>query len=386
MEHFPNGSAFSYFKLHRFDESLAWDFLRHCSMGLLEMARLKIVHRDLTPANILVRTELTGSLSFVIADLGNAFVLAAPTFPRGCGTHAFASPESLADPSRFTMRSDVFSLGMTVLYLLRQGLPYGFEWNSLLGVSIEARSAAYSAIYNKKGEFKHEDLCPNFPSYSFEFLHLLRRMLRIEPASRFDIERVSMIASDLHHHDVKERTLEIDVGSIKRLSNNKEVRIKELESELTESVRGRGETALRLFEIQTELHNDKRESINQISDLNAKLQEVTTERDNLLKESNDYKLQITMTTEQLSSLQRDRDRLAASKSELESSIIVKDAMNEELLDNLREEKERSSAAAEKEKELVDLRAIVSSSRTQAREMSKNVMQLMAAKNLTVNFI
>ena len=99
--------------------------------ALIAAEKQGIVHRDLKPANIMITArEEPDRITVKIIDFGLAKALKATTDPRVLtrgsflGTPAFASPEQLA---RFPIdvRSDIYSLGATLWYLLTGHLPIG---------------------------------------------------------------------------------------------------------------------------------------------------------------------------------------------------------------------------------------------------------------------
>ncbi len=89
-----------------------------------------LVHRDLKPGNIMVATSDDGKLTSKVIDFGLAKALAETPDVRGItqggfvGTPAFASPEQL-NAKPVDVRSDIYSLGATLWYLLTGQMPFG---------------------------------------------------------------------------------------------------------------------------------------------------------------------------------------------------------------------------------------------------------------------
>ncbi|KAH0475613.1 MAG: uncharacterized protein KVP18_002864 [Porospora cf. gigantea A] len=80
---------------------------------LTSAAAQQLCHRDVKPANIV--QELGNESRYLVIDWG--FAVRAGAVDQICGTVAFMSPESLSRPAA-TTASDVWGLGMVVLYIL----------------------------------------------------------------------------------------------------------------------------------------------------------------------------------------------------------------------------------------------------------------------------
>ena len=86
-----------------------------------------IVHRDLTPNNILLCYHLRAK----ITDLGVAKVMQATdtkTLTQAPGTNDFMPPESLANKPVYGLSLDIFSFGGVVLYVTTQEWPQPAPW------------------------------------------------------------------------------------------------------------------------------------------------------------------------------------------------------------------------------------------------------------------
>lgn len=92
------------------------------------------LHRDVKPGNCLIRIMPNQKLELVLADFGLACRAQAQDARRRCGTVGFCAPEMLAPnrtPVRMTNKADIFSAGMTVLYLLTKEPPFGTDADAL---------------------------------------------------------------------------------------------------------------------------------------------------------------------------------------------------------------------------------------------------------------
>ena len=320
MAHFPDKSLREYFEISRkFLEEQAWKLLIDGSAGLMALTKANISHCDLTPANILVRKDLTGNLSFVVADLGSAIDLR-EQHPKGCGTHAFVPPESLRPIPSFTAKSDVFSLGMIVVYLLKYHQhPYGLHWNTLpVGVLSSVRSAQYAAAYVNKGELTFTDITPRYPVFCPTLINLLLKMLRHNPDNRISIDRVHRIATNPKHYEEDTEKLEVDLASQKRLSNGKQKVIDELGVNLKTATGDCESLGLRLNVSDAQLVNVKRELTNTKSHLESIVNELLDVKKTLALEQ----AQLHKATDDVETAIEERDSARLAQSSAENSLSV----------------------------------------------------------------
>lgn len=113
----------------RFNEKEVENFLIHMLRLLQYIHGHKVIHRDIKPQNIIL-SQIDRRL--VLIDFGAVKDLYPPanisrqrTISRAIGTPGYASPEQLAD--RPVYASDIYSLGMTCLYLLTGKDPLQFS-------------------------------------------------------------------------------------------------------------------------------------------------------------------------------------------------------------------------------------------------------------------
>ncbi|HEX8281175.1 MAG TPA: serine/threonine-protein kinase, partial [Chthoniobacterales bacterium] len=92
-----------------------------------------IVHRDIKPSNVMIESEAGGSMLVKVIDYGVAKMTSVETangidqtHSGFVGTPAFASPEQFAGtgPTAIDTRSDIYSLGVTLWYLLTGRTPF----------------------------------------------------------------------------------------------------------------------------------------------------------------------------------------------------------------------------------------------------------------------
>jgi TolB-like protein/Tfp pilus assembly protein PilF len=92
-----------------------------------------VVHRDIKPSNIMLESDPSGALTVKLIDYGVAKVMgpqaalgAEQTQAGFIGTPAFASPEQFVGTGQLPIdtRSDIYSLGVTLWYLLTGRTPF----------------------------------------------------------------------------------------------------------------------------------------------------------------------------------------------------------------------------------------------------------------------
>jgi serine/threonine protein kinase len=98
-----------------------------------------VLHRDVTPANLLIDHQPDGSQRVVVTDLGMAKAMAELSgLTLAAGTPAFMAPEQAGGLGGFDARADVYSLG-AVVYALLSGKP-PFTGSTLTAVLARSES------------------------------------------------------------------------------------------------------------------------------------------------------------------------------------------------------------------------------------------------------
>ena len=135
MEYISGGNI-SADRNHRFSEAELLNIGEDIAEALSELARQHIVHRDIKPSNIM--RDADGN--YKLMDLGIAkcdtpggedytLTMGAEVF----GTPAYASPEQCHSPHNVDLRSDIYSLGVT-LYHLASGIQPFEEKNPVAAI------------------------------------------------------------------------------------------------------------------------------------------------------------------------------------------------------------------------------------------------------------
>src|SRR6184192_2610890 len=113
--------------------AVALEIIEQAARALAVAEVCGVVHRDIKPSNIMLESDASGALTVKLIDYGVAKVMG-PQAEAGMeqtqagfiGTPAFASPEQFAGVEQLPVdtRSDIYSLGVTLWYLLTGRTPF----------------------------------------------------------------------------------------------------------------------------------------------------------------------------------------------------------------------------------------------------------------------
>jgi serine/threonine protein kinase/Tfp pilus assembly protein PilF len=113
--------------------AVALDVIEQAARALAAAEACGVVHRDIKPSNVMLESDPSGTLRVKLIDYGVAKVMgpqtqsgAEQTQAGFIGTPAFASPEQFAGAGQLPVdtRSDIYSLGVTLWYLLTGRTPF----------------------------------------------------------------------------------------------------------------------------------------------------------------------------------------------------------------------------------------------------------------------
>src|SRR5918996_4026086 len=113
--------------------AIGLDVIEQTARALAAAEACGVVHRDIKPSNVMLESDSSGALRVKLIDYGVAKVMgpqtqsgAEQTHAGFIGTPAFASPEQFAGVGQLPVdtRSDIYSLGVTLWYLLTGRTPF----------------------------------------------------------------------------------------------------------------------------------------------------------------------------------------------------------------------------------------------------------------------
>jgi serine/threonine protein kinase/Tfp pilus assembly protein PilF len=158
--------------------AIALEVIEQAARALTAAEACGVVHRDIKPSNIMLESDASGALRVKLIDYGVAKVMGFQAEPGieqtqagFIGTPAFASPEQFAGAGQMPIdtRSDIYSLGVTLWYLLTGRTPF-------VGRSMEEIRARQTS------ELPLEQL-RNF-HLPAQVIALMKSMLTLDPKAR----------------------------------------------------------------------------------------------------------------------------------------------------------------------------------------------------------
>jgi len=137
-----------------------------------------IVHRDLKPENIMLRIDKNDSKQpareVKLIDFGFAMYLKEAVCSQCCGTINYVAPEIFLGKS-YNAKTDIFSLGVILFFMIRGELPF----------SHQVKEVVIRNIIKENYEMDSDEF---FLNVSEDCKDLIRRMLKMKPVERIDID------------------------------------------------------------------------------------------------------------------------------------------------------------------------------------------------------
>uniref|UniRef100_A0A7R9V241 non-specific serine/threonine protein kinase n=1 Tax=Chlamydomonas euryale TaxID=1486919 RepID=A0A7R9V241_9CHLO len=141
----------------------------------------KIVHRDLTPGNIVLGQGADGLRQTKIADFGLARSLTGSVCAQSIvGTMPYTCPE-IIQQERYTEKADVWSLGCVLYHIIMLKPP--FDGSNPLSVASRIVEGSYEPVRDPASGVQ----------YSAQLKQLVRAMMTVDPDKRPSIEQVASL-------------------------------------------------------------------------------------------------------------------------------------------------------------------------------------------------
>ena len=113
------------------DPADALTLTMQAASALQAVEKIGLIHRDIKPSNLLLVNDAQGRSTLKLIDFGLARDVmrdaANPNLSQGgfVGTPTFASPEQLLEQEDLDIRSDIYSLGITLWFMVCGRPPFG---------------------------------------------------------------------------------------------------------------------------------------------------------------------------------------------------------------------------------------------------------------------
>jgi len=165
-----------------------------------------IVHRDISPDNIMFTGE--GSIKFIDFGTLREFRYIAPGGTAGIGKYGYTPPEQWQGKPE--PRSDIFSLGATIYYLLTGFLPLSREYTTRQAPQKEDFNPSFPPIRTRNPSVSPQleaalekalqlDVNARYASAK-EFGEALRNLKRVE-AKKVEVKKVPVLSLETRHLD-----------------------------------------------------------------------------------------------------------------------------------------------------------------------------------------
>ena len=151
-----------------FPEDLVWSYFIQVCMGIRELHRRNIIHRDIKAANIL----RTSPIIVKVGDLGIAKLLKGAMARTQIGTPHYMPPE-VWKSRPYSFSSDVWSLGCLLYELVTLRVP--FEARSLAELRFKVIRGKYNSVPR---------------GYSKELSKMIEMLLKVDAKNRPSLEQI----------------------------------------------------------------------------------------------------------------------------------------------------------------------------------------------------
>ncbi|MBR2373087.1 MAG: serine/threonine protein kinase, partial [Lentisphaeria bacterium] len=211
MEYVEGCTLHDMFQKELFSEDDMLAVLDSMASALEKLEEAKVVHRDIKPSNIMY----TADGVYKLMDLGiaksennrQAGEVTLTVEQSTIGTPGYASPEQCSAAHSVDIRSDIYSLGVTIYHIASGVMPFDAE--------------TPVAVIVKMMQTEAEPLKNHRPDLSAGFLELVERMMKKDPAARpqnaaelreliFRVVSGKKISSNKRHEVIKHKLSNVE--------------------------------------------------------------------------------------------------------------------------------------------------------------------------------
>ncbi len=125
-----------------------------------KMKELGIIHRDIKPSNILLNIDKLDKVSIKLSDYGSSINIKNITSKTNTGTQFTMAPEVL-EKNSYSEKSDIWSLGVTIYYMLFRDYPFQGDTEMMLFNNIKNNKNIKSSGNNLLDDLLSKMLCFN---------------------------------------------------------------------------------------------------------------------------------------------------------------------------------------------------------------------------------
>ena len=171
--------------------SVACQYVKQAATGIQHAHEQGIIHRDIKPHNLMLSNGIIKILDFGLASFSERKALKADDgdLPSNTsltnvgsvmGTPDFMSPEQVSDPQRTDVRSDIYSLGATLYYLLAGQPPFA--------------TGSVSDRLKRLSDSEPQSIQSLRPDVPTELARIVHKMLSKEPIGRYQTAQEVAVA------------------------------------------------------------------------------------------------------------------------------------------------------------------------------------------------
>ena len=176
LEKAYGGNLYDYLQSHKLDKNLCKKIIKQIVLGIIELHRNNIIIKDIKAENILLKDNNIDS-GILLSDFNLSIIVNNKdkyTNDRG-GTLQYVSPEVLTFHNYYSFKTDIWSLGVLIYYLLIGDLPFNDENDELIMKNIR------DVKYNKPDKWKQ---------LSIEAKDLIENILILDVNKRYSLKDI----------------------------------------------------------------------------------------------------------------------------------------------------------------------------------------------------